>query len=325
MRIFFIFLLVLACMGIFLYSKYNAILTATSSNDTSVKTFKITEGETADNVLAKLRIENFINQQQELALKLYIRTEKQPNFKVGAYKVPANTSPKDMMTLLENPEITDIWVTIPEGLRKDEIAKIIANEYEGIMGAVFSSKEFLSFTKDTQFIKAQGFEGVKDLEGYLFPDKYLMPAQATTEYVITAMLDNFKTKTNGATYKEIIIASMLEREGLSNSDRPMIADVIEKRLNEGWLLQIDATILYHFKDWKHVITEADKKQDQPYNTYFRVGLPPTPICNPGLSAIAAAKNTKKNPYYYYIHDNDGKVYFAKTLAEHETNIANHLR
>lgn len=309
----------------FLFFQYKSLLNSSLSDNPEKKVFEIKKGLSADQVLAKLRNEGIISSQKELALKIYIRYEEVPAFKEGTYKIPLNLETKDLIGFLENPELTDIWVTIPEGLRKDEIAKIFANEYEGVTGAVFSEPEFLKLTTDYEYIYSLGLEGVKNLEGYLFPDRYLMPSQATTDYIIRTLVRTFKEKAGDVSYKQVIIASMLEREGLSDSDRPLISDVISKRLEEGWLLQIDATLLYYYKDWKHVITQQDKEKDQPYNTYFKIGLPPTPICNPGLSSILAAKNPKPNPYYYYIHAQNGNVYFAKTLAEHETNISKYLR
>lgn len=309
---------------VFSIFKYKDLLTSPIGGSAVKKVFEIEDGMTGDLVLSKLETEGIINSLQKTSLKIYIRTIN-PKFLKGTYKIPMNISPMEIIEVLQNPELTDIWITIPEGLRKDEIAKIIADEYKGVDGAVFSQKEFLSLTKDSTFIESLSL-GVKtkDLEGFLFPDKYLMPAQATTEYVVQTLTNTFKTKIGDITYKQLVIASMIEREGINNTDRPLISDVIYKRLSEGWLLQIDATLLYPYKDWKHVITFEDKKVDNPYNTYLKPGLPPTPICNPGLSSINAAKYPKANQYYYYIHAN-GNVYFARTLAEHEANIAKYLR
>ncbi len=118
---------------------------------------------------------------------------------------------------------------------------------------------------------------------------------------------------------------MVEREGYTSEDRPMIADIIQRRYKEGWLLQIDATLLYPKRDWKSPITQADKQNDNPYNTYKYQGYPPTPICNPGLAAINAVRNPKPNTYYYYIHDTNGNVHFARTLDEHNQNVQKYLR
>ncbi len=324
-KIFLILLVVALITALYLFNTYKSTLDASISDNSTTKVFVIDPGLSAYQVLDKLKTEGVLTEKQETVLKIHIRFETTPAFKEGSFKIPLNTKLKELVTLLENPVLTDVWVTIPEGLRKDEIAKILTKSYKDTPDSPYSEKEFLKLTNDSEYIYSLGLTGVKDLEGYLYPDKYLMPAQATTDYIIRTLVSTFKERADKITYEQLIIASMIEREGLNNTDRPMISDVIRKRQKDGWLLQIDATLLYYYKDWKHVITVADKELDQPYNTYKRLGLPPTPICNPGISAINAAKNPKKNPYYFYIHSNDGNVYFATTLAEHESNIAKYLR
>lgn len=319
-------LLFLSLITVFvLYNYYKTTLESKISDNPNTKVFVIDPGLSAYQVLAKLKNEGILSQNQELITKIYIKYEQEPQFKEGTFKIPMNITPKVLVEALKTPELTDIWITIPEGLRKDEIAKILSKAYVGVQGAVFSEKEFLSLSKDKEYIYQLGLPNVTDLEGYLFPDKYLMPSQATTDYVIRTLISTFKTKAGEISYNDVIIASMIEREGKSDYDRPLISGVIKKRLKEGWLLQIDATLLYYHKDWKHVITIQDKEINHPYNTYKNLGLPKTPICNPGLAALNAAKNPKSSSYYYYIHANDGKVYFAENLAQHEANIAKYLR
>lgn len=325
LTIFLILLVLAASAAIYAYNVYKKTLDTAISDNSTTKVFVIDPGTSAYQVLSKLKSEEILSENQEQILKLYIKFEITPAFKEGTFRIPLNTKLSDLVKLLENPVLTDVWVTIPEGLRKDEIAAILTKSYQNIPESEYSEKEFLKLTKDREYIYSLGLTGIKDLEGYLYPDKYLMPAQATTDYIIRTLVNTFKQRAENITYEQLIIASMIEREGLNNTDRPMISDVIRKRQKEGWLLQIDATLLYYYKDWKHVITVEDKELDQPYNTYKRAGLPPTPICNPGISSINAAKNPKKNPYYFYIHANDGNVYFATTLAEHESNIAKYLR
>jgi UPF0755 protein len=131
----------------------------------------------------------------------------------------------------------------------------------------------------------------------------------------------------------IILASIVEREGNSDTDRPIIAGVLINRLNEGWALQADATLQYALGEeyqksaknwWKQNLTNEDKEVNSAYNTYQNTGLPPAPICNPGLSAITAVANPEYTDNRYYIHDNEGNVHFAETLEQHEQNINTYL-
>ena len=94
---------------------------------------------------------------------------------------------------------------------------------------------------------------------------------------------------------------------------------------EGWLLQVDATLLYPVQDWKHTITQVDKDSDNEYNTYKHPGLPPTPICNPGIESINAVRNPEANTYYYYIHEDNGTPHYSRTLTEHNNNVNTYLR
>jgi UPF0755 protein len=269
-----------------------------------------------------------VKQQNTNYLKAYLRLNQIPPFQEGEFQIPADLTPVELFETLQHPEAPVVWVTLPEGLRKDEIADILQETLAEDERTSFDKKAFLDLTVDATFITALdlGMEDITDLEGFLFPAKYDIPVDYNETEIISMLTSTFKRRAGDITYDQLIIASMVEREGYTDDDRPLIADVIAKRLAEGWLLQIDATLLYYHKDWEHtIILENEKKIDHPYNTYLHTGLPATPISNPGLSAITAVLNPTKNDYYYYLHDEDGKAYFGKNLAEHEANIAKYLR
>lgn len=215
----------------------------------------------------------------------------------------------------------DVWVTIPEGWRVEEIATNIAK------GLNIPEKEFLSVAK----------------EGYMFPDTYSIPQTATAGGVAKILTDTFAEKVTplmisdakkaGLSLPSVVtLASLVEREGKTNQDRPVIAGILLNRLNQDWPLQVDATLQYilgyQAKDktwWKKELTDADKKIDSPYNTYMYAGLPPTPIANPGIEAIKAVIYPTKTEYMFYLHGNDGVAHYARTIEEHEKNIADYLR
>jgi UPF0755 protein len=180
-------------------------------------------------------------------------------------------------------------------------------------------------------------------EGYLFPDTYLIPEQATAGGIIEILVNNYyrrfddslkaKAKKNGLSEKEVLIlASLVEKEGRNDADRQKVASIILKRYRKDWPLQIDATIQYALGYqanektwWKKVLTADDLSIDSPYNTYKNTGLPPGPICNPGLSSITAVANANVNtPYWYYLSDKNGKMHYSKTLEEHNANIKSYL-
>ncbi|PIR79997.1 MAG: endolytic transglycosylase MltG [Candidatus Levybacteria bacterium CG10_big_fil_rev_8_21_14_0_10_35_13] len=210
----------------------------------------------------------------------------------------------------------DIWVTLPEGVRAEEIADILEE-------------------KMPQYDKSWR-EVLNENEGYLFPDTYLLPREADIELIVSILKNNFQTKyesvknlktTSLSDEETLILASMIEREARHAEDHSLVASVITNRLEIGMKLDIDATLQYAlgFQEdenrwWKKGLASADKKINSPYNTYVNAGLPPAPISNPGLSAIQAALKPAKTNYLYYITDESGKNRYSTTLEGHNENI-----
>ena len=208
----------------------------------------------------------------------------------------------------------DIWVTIPEGKRAEEIAEILRKEMP----------QFSPSWADKLIL----------YEGHLFPDTYLLPRNASIDFIISILKNTFDKKfatiqnsTSLSKDELITIASMVEREAKFQKDRPLVASVIENRYKIGMKLDIDATIQYLLgysqeekNWWRKNITFEDLKISSPYNTYRNVGLPPHPIANPGLDALQAAASPTNSNYIYYISDKQGNLHFAKTLEEHNQNI-----
>lgn len=128
----------------------------------------------------------------------------------------------------------------------------------------------------------------------------------------------------------LILASLVEREARASADRPIIAGILLKRLRDGHPLQVDATVQYaigytHSDGWwRKELTTDDLKFKSPYNTYINAGLPPGAICNPGLSSITAVIHPTPTDYYYYLSDKSGQMHYARTLEEHNANIARYL-
>lgn len=239
------------------------------------------------------------------------------DIQAGSYRFSPSMSMSKIVDILRSGNL-DEWVTIPEGLRAEEIAAILE--------------------KNIPTYKPEWKEELKKEEGYLFPDTYLIPRDATIIQVISILKNNFNTRIASigmsADYpnleKTLIIASLVEREAKFADDRPIVASVIHNRLDSGIALQIDATVQYAVgysitkKTWWNIPSARDLKIDSPYNTYINVGIPPHPICNPGLSAIQAAYKPADTSYLYYVNDSTGKLHFAKNLTDHNKNVAKYL-
>ena len=317
--------------------KANQEYTINSDKDTIE--FEITSGETPYQIANKLYKQGIIPD----ANYFYCYLKKQKlggTIQAGYFEIPKKTSMAKIANILQKAKASSITVTVPEGLRADEIADIILSKLsEKDVASPFNKNEFLKLIKDKDLLKQYAFlQDEKTAEGYLFPDTYEIEATATTQDIIKMMLDNFNAKVVVPLYNDftdsklsmhdaIVLASIIEKEaGKDYKEKQMISGILQKRLANGWTLDVDATLLYHFKDWKHPITVQDKLTvSNHYNTYKYQGLPPTPICNPGKDSIKAALHPVSSDYWYYLHDKNGKIHYSKTLDEHNLNINKYLR
>ena len=327
-KIFLLALLTVVIGAFFIKKSYYSTLETPNSDSSEKIVLEIEQGASLEAIIDDLISAGVLRENWATYFEVYVKLNKlAPKIQAGIYDIPKNLNIKEIVTMIQSSKEQGVWVTIPEGLRKDEIATIISTEYGKVNNINFSKEEFLRLTEDPQYIESLQIPyPLTNLEGFLFPDKYSFSLSASSQDILGILLTNFKNRVGfGDTYEDIIVASMVEREGYTSEDRPMIADIIQRRFKEGWLLQIDATLLYPKKDWKSPITIADKQNDNPYNTYKRQGYPPTPICNPGLAAINAVRNPKPNKYYYYIHDTNGNPHYGETLEQHNQNVQKYLR
>ncbi len=327
-KIFFLALATVIVIVVLAKLNFDSVIEKPNSTESDKITLQIDSGETTNSIIEKLVDSGILKKNWVNYFKVYLKlNDLSSKIQAGTYEIPKNLNIKEIAETIQKAKGLDIWVTIQEGLRKDEIAKILSSELAKGGNTAFDENEFLNLTTDTSFISTLGFKyELEDLEGFLFPDKYAFSVESNSNEVLLKMINNFQTKVGlDDTYDDIIISSMVEREGRNAQDRPMIADIIKRRYAEGWLLQLCATVLYEKKDWEHVITTEDMQENAKYNTYKNPGLTPTPICNPGLEAINAVRNPQANDYYYFIHDPEGNVHYGKNLTEHNNNVAKYLR
>jgi len=225
--------------------------------------------------------------------------------KAGKYMFSKPLSIIGLMRRLINGDygISSVKITIPEGSTIKDIDRIFQNS------------------------GFEDFEINQGSEGYLFPDTYFFSIDDAPDAVVAKMTENLKNKISpdlekaiqdsGWNFHQILtMASLLEKEAAKTEDRKIISGILWKRLDKKMALQVDATLDYALGKNTFELTTEDLRKDGPYNTYTRRGLPPTPICNPGLDAIIAAIFPEKSPYWYYLSDKDGNVYYSKTFEEH---------
>ena len=210
-------------------------------------------------------------------------------------------------------------VTIPEGYDRSQIAELAKKE--GLTGDYEKASESFKAFEPAKY----GAENPSSLEGFLFPATYELPHRPSVEDLISRQLDAFAENMNRVDmsyaesknltpYDVLTIASMIEREVQVPDERKLVAAVIYNRLSQGMQLQIDATIRYAEGNYTEPLTESDLQIDSPYNTYTNLGLPPTPIGNPGLASIEAAAHPASVDYLYYVVKpcGNGEHYFTSS-------------
>lgn len=215
-------------------------------------------------------------------------------------------------------------ITIPEGFSVKEIAELLGKMQ------IADGEKFLAQAADPELLAGLGLE-VKGLEGYLFPDTYHFTPSTPEKNIVLAMAEQFRkaiqplmARSNEglrATLHEIVtLASIIEKETGVESERPLVSAVFHNRLKRQMPLQSDPTVIYGLKDFSGNLTRKDLRDPSPYNTYRIPGLPPGPICNPGLSSIHAALHPADVPYLYFVSRNDGTHLFSETLADHNRAV-----
>ena len=265
-----------------------------------------------------------------LAFRLLVRLRHEDaDVRAGEYRFPPHESENEVLhALLSGGAEVARWVAVPEGFTAKQIA-------ERLQAQGFGSSDAFADAFSRGSLDVDGTK-TASLEGFLFPSTYLVPTDATPAQVAKIMTDEFLAKLPADAAERarglhvtvpqaVTVASMVEREAKVEADRPLIAGVIYNRLKLEMPLEIDATIEYALPEHQTEITRSDLAMDSPYNTYLHAGLPPTPIANPGLPSVEAALHPAKTDALYYVYCGGGRHVFARTLAEHQANVARCLK
>jgi len=271
------------------------------------KLIDIKEGTSTREIGRQLQREGFIRSQ--LAFYVDVRLH-DDILQAGVYRLSPQMSMNDIIVTMVEGKVAEHQVTVPEGWRLLEIAKLLAEK------KIIKSEDFLKVAEGK--------------EGYLFPDTYKFPLNVTADDIVEAMRVNFDTRTDDARINlkrtDIILASIIEREAKSDADRVKIAAVYLNRLKVPMRLEADPTVQYAktlvnssiTDPWPKITTEDYRSVNSPYNTYLNDGLPPGPICNPGLASLRAVLSPASIDDLYFFHTSEGETIFSKTLEEHNT-------
>jgi len=272
----------------------------------------------------------------ELFTKIYL-SENTPDFglQVGSYIVPESSTVPEFLEALKSPiNETDISLTFLEGWNIFDIDESLASEW------YLDANEFIDFAENHNLWDEYVFlEGISSLEWYLYPETYAFnPNNISPEIIARKMLDTFNTRIyqqffshadNETIFEKIILASIVEKEERNPDERPTVAGILSKRLDEWWQIGADITVCYPFRltseECKFSVTKYLYEQND-YNTRQKYGLPAWPIWNPSESSVSAVLFSEDTDYYYYLHDTlTGEIYYGRTNAEHERNKQLYLR
>jgi len=319
------FILIPLFFGLILISLWMGFLTLISpvdSNLTQTQVFVIPKGQAISTIGNRLVEAGLIK--NSLAFRFIVKKNGlDQKIQAGSFDLsPSMTITEVAQKLTQG--TYDLWITIPEGWRREEIADSLAKQELDS----FSKEEFLALTKGQ--------------EGRLFPDTYLVPRQVSAEQLVRLLQQTFDKKiTTGLkedlaksdySLNEVLtMASIVEREAKGYDQMTKVAGVLWRRIEIGMALQVDASLQYikgydQVQDsWWVTPTADDKALASVYNTYKYPGLPPAPIANPGFDAIKATLNPVDTGALFYIHDMQGNIHFATTLEGHNANVDKYLR
>jgi UPF0755 protein len=252
----------------------------------------------------------------------------------GVYYLPKglnNIEIMDILTTVDNARLGGRGkVTVFEGMRIKQIAALLEKEFD------IQVNEFIKSSENDSLINILGLKGkINNLEGFLFPETYIVPVNAEAGDIVYILFDEFQKRVyrnpeiNDSFNKSpekllslITLASIVQAETGIKSEMPTIAGVYYNRLSKNMKLQADPTIQYILPEGPRRLMNRDYKIESDYNTYIHEGLPPGPINNPGLDAILACLNPEKHDYYFFVANRDKSHKFSRTYEEHQQAIKN---
>lgn len=312
--------MVVFIVGVASFLIYFGFLVKTKAGDDSTKKVYEVKEKTSTLLIANdLEEKNLVK--SSWAFYIYAKLKEKP-LQTGSYLISENMTIEEIVKKISDGKTAVQKLTIPEGYRMEQIAQVLDEK---------------KFAKYADFLAV-----AKNSEGRIFPDTYYITTESSAKDILTMMTADYDERVAGMniTNDDLVLASIVEREAKNDSERAAIAGVYKNRLKKNMKLEADPTVLYAndseliatgrfdyktFEFWQPVAFSEYLKIDSPYNTYVYTGLPPAPICNPGLKSIKAAINPESNNYLYFFHDKAGKIYFSETVQEHDQKKALYLK
>lgn len=303
--------------------------------ETTTRIFTVEKGESVSAIAQRLKENQIIR--SPILLQLISKIENtETNFKIGNYRIAKGLSTMEVHNLLVSGKEILKQVTIPEGWTSSRIAQYL--EEEGIT----EKDAFLHSIQDRSILTDFSIDGTT-AEGFLYPDTYRFAEDYPAEKIVRHMVDNFfenvkiiypkfSEMTREELYNTVILASIVEREYRRSEEAAKIASVFENRINRGMRLESCATVGYVISEelgepYPKTLTIEDTNIESDYNTYIKKGLPPSPICNPGMVALEAAFKPEQTDYLYFLLKNPetGEHFFSSSYRDHNQAKALYLK
>jgi UPF0755 protein len=315
-----------------------AELSEPAATDATPVMFTIAPGELPADVAAHLQDQGLIKD-ADLFVKWVKYLHVGSKIQAGDFVLRRNMTADEIIEALQHGRAKTVTFSVRPGWRAEEVAEYLATT--GLSN--YSKDQFLQAIKngklDYAFLQDRPKGTSSSLEGYLFPETYNVPYDTSVEGLLTLVLGTFDQRVTDSMrkqaaaskmtlYEVVTLASIVEREAAVPSERPLIASVYLNRLKKKQLLQADPTVQYALgyqtatKQWWKSPISLDEYQDvkSPYNTYLNGGLPPGPICSPGLDSVRAVLEPAQTDYMFFLGKGDGSHVFSKTYEEHQQNM-----
>jgi len=294
--------------------------------DKKEEIFIVEKGSGLRTVAAELERRRLIKGKNLFMLWVFLKGST-GDIKAGEYSLNQSMPPVRIFHILTSGAVRTYPLTIPEGLTAEQIADILAKKN------LVNKMEFISLVRDKTLAASYHIDG-PSLEGYLFPDTYLISKDMGAREVIDLMVNRFwdvfhdlmrGQKTSMPVLEIVTLASIVEKETGLAEERPVIASVFLNRLKKRMRLESDPTVIYGLKGFDGNLKKKDLHVRSLYNTYINFGLPPGPIANPGRESLMAVVSPVKTDYLYFVSRNDGSHHFSVSLKEHNKAVVRYQK
>jgi UPF0755 protein len=320
-----LFLLLLAVAGFAAYVVYAPIGPPSGTSDDNATYVEIAPGTGTQAIAAQLESVGVIRSRYGFEL---LRTVKGGKLLAGEYRFNHPAPATEVYARIVRGDVYTRTLTIPEGYNIFDIAHAV--ESAGFAPA----DAFLAAERSQTALIADLEPNAPSLEGFLFPDTYRFPRRAAPQQMLAAMVRRFRQVAGqlglgpDTAAQTVTLASLVEKEVSQDAERPLVAGVFVNRLAQRMPLATDPTVIYAALlrgRYRGTIYQSDLQFDSPYNTYRHAGLPPGPICSPGIAALKAALTPAHTGYLYFVADTDGHSQFSATLKEHAQQVESYRR